>query len=176
MSRESPAVFSCEDFEYGDSSRVDFFVSKSDSRGSIREIDRIRTRLTVAHPPNSQIHDYRWEDREIWFYTSHDNQYLEIEILSPQIWQEEPRFHLHKIHSNSLDHVSAVEHRLHGNDRWTILSDKSAPVPEHTRFIRLTLNLPGHGPRRSFKLSVYSRDRERLRDINCDPLVGNDPP
>ncbi len=176
MSLEIPTVFSLEDIEYGSAGEDRFFKPRFDDKGRRRASDYIRTTLLVSHNAGTKIPDYRWEDRQIWFNTDKDEQLLEIEIVSPQEWQERPRFHLHKLHANSLHRIRKVEHKQEHGNGWSPLNKKTDDFPKHTRFIRLTLTLPGQGPATSFKLSVYSKDLELQHDINCDPLVGNDPP
>ena len=176
MSNQSPVVFSCEHVLFGSIRNSEFHNTRYDLSGTIRDIDTARTTLVVSHAPGTKIPDYRWEHREIWFCTNNDRQFLEIEIFSPQEWQERPRFHLEKIHSNSLRWIHAVEHKLVVTDQWAPLNSREDELPEHTRHLRLTLKLPGHDLPTSFKLSVYAKDREHRRNINCDPLVGNEPP
>ena len=176
MSLETPTIFSLEDIKYGIAGEDRLLEPRFDEKGRRRVSDYIHTKLFVSHNAGTKIPDYRWEDRQIWFNTSNNEQFLEIEIISPQEWQEKPRFHLHKLHANSLHRIREVKHRSERQNNWLSLGNKTDELPEHTRFIRLTLTLPGQGTATSFKLCVYSRDRELQHDINCDPLVGNDPP
>jgi hypothetical protein len=175
LSPESTFVFSSGNIAYRNFAGSEFYPL-IDEEGRINSTDYASTSVMVAHQPGTHIPVYRWEDREIWFYTNNDRQYLELEIVSPQQWQDRPRFDLHRIHSNSLRWIRAVEHRFDSRENWRMLKSVEEKLPEHTRFVRLTLILPGHGHPTSFKFSIYARDRQFDKPINCDPLVGNDPP
>jgi hypothetical protein len=170
--------FSFENVEYGNFETQSILDSRFMRDSSRKKCDYARTELMVSHPPGTHIPRYRWEHREIWFYTNNETQVLDVAINSPQSMSDgKPRFHLHRINSNESEWIRRVQHRLDANNSWIDLDDVTDDVPHHTRFIRLHLKLPSQDIRTSFKLFVYARDRDfRDKEINCDPLVGNDPP
>jgi len=178
MRTEYPATFSMNDLQYGDLKSRSIFESRFDDSGEARRCDHLKTRLHVATPPSSRIPRYRWEDRELWFYTEEEEQALDIEIVSRQMMSDQkPRFHLHRIAANDMKWISRVGHKQQINDDWVWLREIDDSVPKHTRFIQVRLALPHVDPPTRFKLSVFARDRDFFsREINCDPLVGNDPP
>ncbi|MGN6151137.1 MAG: hypothetical protein ACTHOH_03895 [Lysobacteraceae bacterium] len=171
----SPALFRFED-------DVDFFGGEKDNvarkprnpDGTRNPIARAKVKLTVSQDAGTQITHYAWEKRTILFHTNEERQVLEIEIDSPQIFGERPRFHLDLVDHNE-DYIRSVAHEVAPGTMVT-LGDPRDELPEHTSRIAITLSLPAHGPKTSFKLFVYARDRELRRRINCDPIVGNDPP
>lgn len=178
MSLNSINDFSFENVQYGDFVSRTVFDSRFMPDSSRKRCDYARTGLMVSHSPGTHIPRYRWEHREIWFYTNNENQVLDIGIDSPQSMSDgEARFHLHRIDANESEWIRHVQHKLDANSDWISLDDIADHVPPHTRFIRLHLQLPAEKIRTSFKLFVYARDRDfRNKEINCDPLVGNDPP
>lgn len=149
---------------------------RADSEGRLMRVDTIKTRLRVLHHPGTAIPRYRWEKKAFWFYTASPQQRMEVEILSHQTFGEFPRFHARRVESNDMQFIESVEYDIAGTGHWLPLEDLDRDFPPHTRVIRLNLRLPNQGPSTSFSLCVFARDRERNRNINCDPQVGNSPP
>lgn len=178
MSYDIINQFSFEDVQYGDFKDRILSSARFTDELTKKRCDYARTGLVVWHPPGTHIPRYRWEHREIWFYTNNETQVLDIAIQSPQSMSDNlPRFHLHSIDSNEPEWIRLVEHKQQASDKWMSVDEITDDVPPHTRFMRLHLRLPAWDIRTSFKLSVYARDRDFFnKAINCDPLVGNDPP
>lgn len=178
MSDDDINEFSFEEVQYGDFESRIVSSSRFTDAFAKKRCDYASTGLVVWHPPGTHIPHYRWEHREIWFYTDNETQVLEIAIHSPQSMSDQrPRFHLHRADSNEPKWISLVRHKQEATDDWTDLSKITDEVPPHTRFMRIHMRLPTSGIRTSFKLFVYARDRDFFnKAVNCDPLVGNDPP
>jgi hypothetical protein len=170
--------FSFEEVQYGDFETRLVSGSRFTDSFAKKRCDYARTALVAWHPPGTHIPRYRWEHREIWFYTNNETQVLEIAIQSPQSMSDKrPRFHLHRVDSNESKWIRRVEHKQQATDHWNGLGEITENAPPHTRFMRLHLSLPASNIRTSFKLFVYAKDRDFInKSINCDPLVGNDPP
>lgn len=140
MSLNSINDFSFENVQYGDFVSVTVFDSRFMPDSSRKRCDYARTGLMVSHSPGTHIPRYRWEHREIWFYTNNENQVLDIGIDSPQSMSDgEARFHLHRIDANESEWIRHVQHKLDANSDWISLDDIADHVPPHTRFIRLHL-------------------------------------
>lgn len=178
MSLDEINEFLFDEVEYVDSERGEASYSMFTPNREKKRIDHVKTGIVVWHPPGTHISRYKWQHREVWFHTGNPTQILDIEIHSPQSMSDDrPRFHIHRVDSNEPQWIRYVEHRLRDNQGWTGLDDITASVPAHTRFVRLHLILPATGPAAKFKLILYARDRDfQNKEINCDPVIGNDPP
>lgn len=178
MSPDEINEFSFDEVTYADSMSERTFRTRFTPELEKNRVDQISTSVVAWHPPGTHISRYRWQHREVWFHTNNPEQILVIAIRSPQSMSDDrPRFHIHRVDSNEPEWIRRVEHKLHDSDNWEGLDKITDAVPPHTRFVRLRLILPSVGAGAKFKLNLYARDRDFAnKEINCDPLVGNDPP
>ncbi|GAA4781498.1 hypothetical protein [Lysobacter hankyongensis] len=178
MSSREINEFSFDEIAYTDTNSERTFRTRFTSELEKNKVDHVSTSIVVWHPPGTHISRYRWQHREVWFHTNNQEQTLIIAIRSPQSMSDNrPRFHIHRVDSNEPEWIRHVDHRLHESADWKNLNKITDAVPAHTRFVRLRLNLPAVGEGAKFKLNLYARDRDfSNKEVNCDPLVGNDPP
>ena len=155
------------------------------------DIEELKNRELTAPPPDNQIvvtvalthytgtniPSRVWSDKSIWFQTTNENQELRINLVSPQITAEKPRFylsHLELIDAEANKFIKEITH-MHPGGAKTMAAQQH--FSEHTYSIVMHLAFPGKKPRTSFEFKLWAKDREKNdRLINCDPLVGNDPP
>lgn len=81
-----------------------------------------------------------------------------------------PRFHLYDLSSHAP--ILSVEHSTSGS--WQALGPFSV-FPENADLARIRFNMqPSKG--KLYKLNVGIWDTETNKRVDCDPMVGNDPP
>ncbi len=111
---------------------------------------------------------YEWKETEIR-YRADGPQSLYI-ALAPFDDDDtgSPRFYIYNI---KIDGPSTSVHYIDGTV-WKPF--KGGFFPPGTYMIRIKLNMPRNG--NDDKVIVYVYDTVAKEPINCDPLVGNDPP
>lgn len=169
--------FSPSKIEYADLDSFQWFSQIGELRTPPDNI--IRLTLTLIHQSGSSRPVRDWSRSPIWFQTNEDQQFLIIDFFSPQENGGKPRFyldHLEFIDSEGAKFLPTISHSVHGGGTYSGLP-ASERFGKHTNSVVLNLAFPGRRPANSFRFKLWACDRE-LGDrlIDCDPLVGNNPP
>lgn len=163
--------------EYADLASFQWFSETGGLR--IPPDNIIRLTLTLIHQSGSPRPVRDWSRSPIWFQTKQDKQFLIIDFFSPQENGGKPRFylnHLEFVDRNGAEFLPTISHSVHGGGTYSG-RPASEPFRKHTNSVVLNLAFPGQDPPNSFRFKLWVRDRELSdRLVDCDPLVGNDPP
>lgn len=112
---------------------------------------------------------YKWKETEIR-YKAYSPQTLQISLSAFNTTNDDtPRFKIHDIRSTAP--IVAVHYLTPAG--WKKFNPYST-FPEGTYQIRITTDMPRNGEIHKVHLIVL--DIVSGREIDCDPLVGNDPP
>lgn len=169
--------FGLSKIEYADLSDFQWF---SDIGKLLTPPDNIiKVTLTLVHQSGDTRPTRDWSKSPIWFRTNQNRQFLLIKFISPQLNGAKPRFflnHLEFVDQHGIPFLPTISHSVHGGEPP---SNRPANehFSEHTDSIVLNLAFPDKDPPRSFRFKLFANDRETNgRLVDCDPLVGNDPP
>ena len=169
--------FGLSKIEYADLSDFQWFSESGEFRTPPDNI--IKVTLTLIHQSGSPRPTRDWSKSPIWFRTNMNQQFLFIQFISPQVNGAKPRFylnHLEFVDQHGIPFLPTISHSVHGGGTH---SNRPAdePFSEHANSLLLNLAFPGKDPPKSFRFKLWANDREiNGRLVDCDPLVGNDPP
>lgn len=177
MSDMSEYDFGISKIEYADLGNIQWRSEIGEFRIPPNSI--IKVTLTLIHQSGTSRPARDWSKSPIWFRTNKDQQFLVIELDSPQENAGKPRFYLHHLEfvdQHGIAFLPTISHSVHGGGHHPG-RPANETFSEHTNSLTLNLAFPGSGTPNSFRFKLWASDREiNGRLVDGDPLVGNDPP